>query len=317
VIETFLLEKLSINTLLCPGISCRAYAPTRCPVHPGAAPNHPAGATAPQITEINRQFLADQKEFALYISVAANLKRQLIKAVPAIYLAALRDPINNFSRVSVLNILDHLDTTYGTITSDDLAKNLQNMHREWSSTQPLEALWDNINQCRHMALALDPISDRAAVQAALDNLDRSGVFIDAVKFWRLRPEVDRTYANIRAHFTLADLERQRELTAKSAGYHGTALAATGNTQGPPATIVYCWTHGCNVHGKGHNSADCTKRATGHNPAATYLNMLGGNNTIRRLNNEKPIFKPRVFAAAAVATPSDPAAPVETTPPVTN
>ena len=82
-----------------------------------------------------------------------------------------------------------------------------------------------------MAFALGSISDRVAVQAALDNLDQTGVFIDAVKLWRLRPEADRTYDNIRQHFTLADLKRQRALTAKSTGYHGSALAATSNN--PP------------------------------------------------------------------------------------
>ena len=92
------------------------------PTHPKGAPEHPAGATDPQINEINRQFLADPKEFTLYISVAVNLKRQLIKAAPAIYLAALRHPTNIFSLVSVLTILDHSDTTYGKITSDALAK---------------------------------------------------------------------------------------------------------------------------------------------------------------------------------------------------
>ena len=79
-----------------------------------------------------------------------------------------------------------------------------------------------------MALALDTISDRAAIQSALDNLDRTGVFIDAVKLWRLRPEADHTYNNIQEHFTVANLERQRELTAKSASYHGAALVANSN-----------------------------------------------------------------------------------------
>jgi hypothetical protein len=165
------------------------------------------------------------------------------------------------------------------------------------------------------------------VQAALDNLDRTGVFIDAVKLWRLRPEIDRTYNNICwEHFTLADLKRQRELTAKSAGYHGTALAATGKT--PPhvptnaaassntPTTKYCWTHGCGVNAMGHTSAKCTHQATGHNPDATINNtMLGGNMTICRQKGEQPIYKPRGRAAAAVVAPSDPPAPVETTPPI--
>jgi hypothetical protein len=188
------------------------------PVHPGAAPNHPDGATGPVITKINRQFLADQKEFITYTNVAGTLKRQVLKAVPEHYLEELRHPTRTFSRLTVLAILDHLNSTYGTITTNDLAANRKNLHREWSSAQPLESLWTNITRCRHVAHDLDPISDMEAVQAALDNLDRTGVFIDAVKLWRLRPSAEHTLANIKAHFTFADLEHQRELTAKSAGY---------------------------------------------------------------------------------------------------
>jgi hypothetical protein len=87
------------------------------PVLPGAAPAHLAGATAHVITEVNRQFLAHQKELTIYTSVAANLKRQILKAMPELYLEELRHPTTNFSRVSVLAILDHLDTNYGTKTS--------------------------------------------------------------------------------------------------------------------------------------------------------------------------------------------------------
>ena len=301
------------------------------PVHPGAAPDHPAGATAPIITEINRQFLADQKEFTLYTSVAANLKRQLLKAVPELYLEALRHPTRNFSRLTVLAILEHLDTTYGAITTDDLAVNRKNLHREWSSAQPLEALWTNIIRCRHIAHDLNAISDMDAVQAALDNIDRTGVFIDAVKLWRLRPSVERTFANMQVHFNLADLERQRELTAKTAGYHGAALAIGAHVTNielalaagaiaPTSTpiIKYCWTHGIGTNSMGHTSAECTRRATGHAADSTIFNMLGGNNTVRRQKNEQPIYKPRGRAAAVVppstipvATSVAPAAPTAT------
>jgi hypothetical protein len=90
--------------------------------------------------------------------------------------------------------------------NDDLAENRKNLHRKWSSAQPLEALWTNIIRCRHIAHNLILISDLDAVQAALDTLNCTGVFIDAVKLWRLRPSAERTLANMRAHFTLADLE---------------------------------------------------------------------------------------------------------------
>ena len=284
------------------------------PIHPGAAPNHPDGATGPVITEINRQFLADQKEFQTYTNVAGTLKRQVLQAVPELYLEELRHPTRNFSRLTVLAILDHLDSTYGTITTDDLAANRKNLHREWSSAQPLESLWTNITRCRHVAQALDPISDMEAVQAALDNLDRTGVFIDAVKLWRLRPSAERTLANMKAHFTLADLERQRELTAKSAGYHGAALATAPNVTAPVTTptLKYCWTHGFGVNSLGHHSQDCTRQAPGHRTEATMFDMLGGNNTARRKRNERAVYKPRDFTAAVAPAPFPPAPVAATT-----
>ena len=40
----------------------------------------------------------------------------------------------------------------------------------------------------------------------------------------------------------------------------------------------------------HTSRTCTKPAEGHRREATALNMLGGNNTIRRSRGETAIYK---------------------------
>ena len=76
------------------------------PVHSGAAPDHPAAATAPIITALNRHFfLADQTEFTVSsTSVKSHLTLHLLKAVPELYIEALRQPTKKFSRLSVLAI---------------------------------------------------------------------------------------------------------------------------------------------------------------------------------------------------------------------
>jgi hypothetical protein len=76
------------------------------PVHSGAAPDHPAAATAPIITALNRHFfLADQTEFTVSsTSVKSHLTLHLLKAVPELYIEALRQPTKQFSRLSVLAI---------------------------------------------------------------------------------------------------------------------------------------------------------------------------------------------------------------------
>jgi hypothetical protein len=60
------------------------------PVAPGAAPIHLAGATAAQITEDNRQYLADQKEFSVYMATEAKLKHLILTAVPTMFTNAIK-----------------------------------------------------------------------------------------------------------------------------------------------------------------------------------------------------------------------------------
>jgi hypothetical protein len=43
------------------------------PVHPGPSPTHADGSTAPQITEINRQFARDQYNHRLHMTVSQEL----------------------------------------------------------------------------------------------------------------------------------------------------------------------------------------------------------------------------------------------------
>ena len=214
-------------------------------------------------------------------------------------------------------------TTYGAITADNLAFNLENLHCEWSSTEPLEALWTNIIRCRQIAHNLNPISDMQAAQAALKNLDCTGVFVDAVNIFCLRPLAERTFNNIWEHFNLANRKRMRALTAKSAGYHGAELASANETKVPTTNT------GAALAAMTSNTASTlnglmvlvsttwgttvpTLRAL---PPGTTpkLHMLGGNNTHHRQKGKQPIYKPRGRAAAAVVPPSDPPAPVDAAP----
>jgi hypothetical protein len=91
-------------------------------VHPGDTPE--IGATAAAITEANRRFLADSKEYALYVNTDTASKKLLLKAVPIGFTQKLKDPLLGFATVTTLQFLQHLDTTYGIVTEDDLDRNL-------------------------------------------------------------------------------------------------------------------------------------------------------------------------------------------------
>lgn len=273
-----------------------ATIPWQEPVHPGAAPAHAAAATSAQITETNRAYKANLDEFLLYVATSTALKKLLLAAVPDTFVELLKDDALGYANVTTLQLLNHLDTTYGTVTPDDLAANLATMDALWSPTQPIEDLWNQIRACQRYAAPHDPISDATTVRSAIANLNASGVFTDALKDWRKKPVADQTWANLLLHFNKEDRERRRQLTASDAGYANAAKqsmpsAPTTKTPSSGATMIagmkYCWTHGLNVS---HDSRACSNPQTGHCHTATADNMQGGNCMIKRRPGERGLWK---------------------------
>jgi hypothetical protein len=127
--------------------------------------------------------------------------------------------------------------------------------------------------------------------------EATGVFITATDKWRDKDKADWTMVIFQDHFTRANKERIRKLTAQAAGCHGAHSAVIAPPAGanstavtpPPATgtatppaagtlCCHCWTHGLGKNDK-HTSAQCNNKATGHKDNAAAANMMGGNNKV--------------------------------------
>jgi hypothetical protein len=281
------------------------------PVNPGLTPTLPANATGNQITEANRQYRVDQSEYSLYLAVERNLKTQLTSAIDSLFIDELRDDTMGFANASTFLLLSHLHTTYGAVRSDQLEANAMRLDRQWDPSDPIETVWQNAQECRRFASSgLDPISESTAVRKTLSMFEKSGVFADAIRDWRKRPDPEWTWSNLKTDFARANRERVRLLTSDSAGYHGansaaqtataaaTAAAAKANSAAAtapststaaPTGFHYCWSHGLGKN-PDHTSATCEKPAAGHCLDATLSNMKGGNNNISRGRNERPVFR---------------------------
>jgi hypothetical protein len=98
----------------------RAGIPFNVPIHPGDNPIHAPQATTAQITETNRQYTATLQEHTRYLTVVEELKRQLLSAVPPLYMDALKDVTFGFADVTPKAMLTHLHSEYGSIKPDDL-----------------------------------------------------------------------------------------------------------------------------------------------------------------------------------------------------
>jgi hypothetical protein len=271
------------------------------PVHPGDAPIHPGQPTSAQITETNRQYAAALAEHALYRTVNEELKKQIIAAIPPLYLAILSDDDMGFADVACAAMLHHLRDLYATITQADLETNRLNLSADWTPDQPIEDLWLRIRETRRFATAGgEAISDATALRLTLNVLEKTGVFLTATERWRETDEPDWTLATFQLHFTKADKERRRKLTAQTAGYHGAhaattptpAATPTTTTAQPfsvntgPCTMWYCWSHGLGRN-RAHTSATCEHKLPGHQDQATVINRMGGSNIIMGGRTNRP------------------------------
>jgi hypothetical protein len=130
------------------------------PVHPGAAPIHAGASTAAQINETNRQFRAATEEHRHYLTVVAELRRQVLAAVHERYVNSLADPVFGYSTVSIIDLLAHLTDTYGLITPEELEENRAQLSAVWdpSSDGAIEDLWARTTECQALAeRGLEPL----------------------------------------------------------------------------------------------------------------------------------------------------------------
>jgi hypothetical protein len=272
-----------------------------------AVPNY-AGMTGPQVANTKTDYVSALEIYNNAHSLEKQLKNQVIKAVPRLFIGELEHPAHGYALVSTLRLLTHLMNNYGRLTAEDLTDNLNQMNKAWDPDLPIETIFNNISECRLLAEAGgDPITEQTAVRTILQAFHNSSLFEHAVREWRNKPEVDKTLDNIRTHFQEANRIRIKDNpTKRSEKAFATQEKGGTSTNGTPVTEpavntnqgrYYCWTHG-GTYNKNHTSKTCTKKAEGHNCDATFENMLGGNNTLQRKRGETAIWKPKPRPARA-------------------
>jgi hypothetical protein len=267
----------------------------------GNGPHIGGQASAALIAQRQAQFKQNAEDFKKYNMVKQALKRALLTAVPEIYIKPLSHRFVAYANVTPLQILEHLEVHYGTITRADLDENEKDMKTQWNPhTHPVAHLWTQIKQAQDFAPATDAILEPAALRSAINNVKNTNEFDDDVKKFEARPAIQQTLANftsdIQAAYNLWERNKLKS-TNQDAGYHGAnaATTPTGTNNGKSTTKNtllcdhYCWTHGLGYDPE-HTSATCRFKATGHKDDATRHNKLGGNTNIRRMQGERTIYE---------------------------
>ena len=276
------------------------------PVEPPDTPPHAVGATQPQITETNRQYLQDIKEYDTYSSMSKALVAMVVQAVPDDFISELKCPVMGYGNVTVLTLLTHLWVCYGQIEPAELIMNRKRMAAPWLFPAPIERLYGQLRDGMQFANeGGDPVSEFAAVLDGEINIEGNPLFSTASEEWRKKAPADKTMAAFKEHFSRKDSDLRRPLlraitsgtTTGEAGYHSanqvyettpceevtvSPTAAAANVVVPstlPARATgptYYHYHGIMLKG-GHTSATCKNRnEPGHQVKATLHNKMNGN-----------------------------------------
>lgn len=195
--------------------------PFELPINPGPNPGIPANATGAQIEANTRAHKENLRIWREYIATDKALKQQLLAAIQEMYYKTLRHRITDYATISTKQILTHLYATYGNITPADLADNDARLKAPFDPSQPIEILFDQIEDAVDLAAAAQAEYTQAQIVAYAYNLIfQTGVFHDACRDWRRRFAADRTWATFKTDFAIAHQElRESQLTAQGAGFH--------------------------------------------------------------------------------------------------
>jgi hypothetical protein len=168
--------------------------------------------------------------------VQQALKKQIITVFEPMYLEILNDDVVGFTNITAREMLDHLFMNYCNITDVDLENNFEQMRHAWDPQQPVESLFKQIQDCDDYSEAGHP----QKINVGYANFFATGHFMSACLRWNEKPNIEKTWAQFKAHLAAAHRQHKKIQVESEAtsGYHA-ANAVVGQTkdQMDEATII--------------------------------------------------------------------------------
>ena len=190
------------------------------PNQPPPLPIVPAGTSAVNTGVLVREHAELLREYHETMRTDQALTQQVINTFDKIYTRSLRNRHTGYANVTAINIVEHLYTTYGRITSMDLEQNDIRMKAPYDPTQPIENLFNQLEEGQEYAEAGQaPLSTLQLINTAYLLVFKTGVYRDACRDWNRRTPITKTWANFKQDFNLANQEL-RDLQSLSHGAAG-------------------------------------------------------------------------------------------------
>jgi hypothetical protein len=222
------------------------------PDHPGVLVI-PAKTTGPD-TETQKNAHNEQvRLFREVQGVEKALIQQIVRAVDAPYLIALRDRTSNSLTGTVYQILDHLNQNYGRVTP----QMLENCEQElkdmvYNPKYPIDTVFNAVDDLADFAkLGNQPLTNRQIQTKAYIIINKTRRFKNSINEWNRKVEADKTWDNFKTHFlqnpstssTTRTSNSTSHRTNKGAGV-GTKGVAVGAAVGVAETASANAIHRC-------------------------------------------------------------------------
>jgi hypothetical protein len=120
------------------------------------------------------------------------------------YLDIINDEMVGFANITAREMLDHLFMTYGNITAVDLENNFEQIRRAWDPQKPVESLFKPIQDCADYSEAGGIIIGHPQkIHVGYAKIFSTGHFMSACRRWNEEPNIEKTWAQFKAHFAAA------------------------------------------------------------------------------------------------------------------
>ena len=151
----------------------------------------------------------------------------LLETIEDVYVRELRNQYTGYLSVSTRNILDHLLRRYSKITTANLDHNKKQMDDPYDPSDPIDTYFKRIDNAVQFASDGDiPFTQKQIMQTAYHAIFATGLYVDACKIWRNKPEHEKTWNALKTYFAQEyhELREQNRITAQQTGYHSAGNA---------------------------------------------------------------------------------------------
>jgi hypothetical protein len=150
----------------------------------GAHPDQP-DLQFKEYTDAQVKYKTSKAEWEAAHEFKRTMQKLVIQAVPRVHLLEFRCSMFGYSDIDPGEVLDYLIDTYGQITSEELAENLEKLKAPWNPDTPIKNAFANGELCRAFARdGTEPIPDWHYIHTMVNTFEQSSVLQQAVYAWR-------------------------------------------------------------------------------------------------------------------------------------